>query len=788
MKITFFFILFLGCYQAFGQLITNTSQSPTGLVQNVLLGPGVTVSNIQYNGFNRAIGSFTAANTNLGIESGIVMTTGTVLKNGDGPQGPNNNGTIGVNNQSPGYTPLSNLVGGTTTYNASILEFDFVPYSDTVSFKYVFGSEEYPEFVGSTFNDVFAFFISGPGINGQQNIARLANNQAVTINNVNSGSNSAFFVDNGNGNQGPYNSSPNYIQYDGFTKVLKAVSPVQCGQQYHLIIAIADAGDGLYDSGIFLEANSLSSEGDLNISQTLSYLAYPENNILAEGCVSSTIKITRSGNQLPALTIPITISGSATNGLDVTTIPSSVSFLANETEVFFNFDAIGDAIAEGDETIQLSFNTKDACDNDVNIVLDYIIRDPVPISVTVESGGVLCPGDDLEVLANITGGVGPFNYLWSTGETTASIFVNPTSTSTYTVNVGDNCLQTSTIATGTVTVPVYQPISINLTPNIIEICPYIPYDLEVNSTGGAGNYTFSWSADQEPLNLGTDSIQSVLPNKTTNYTLEVTDQCGEIQIGIINYTITSPPLLLNLKSDTLICPGDTVNIWVLPEGGVPIYYYTWKHTTEANNNVDVSPFTTTTYTVVVSDSCQTFVVEGSITVNVVEPVADFKINGSLMFNGLPISFQNLTTGGYSYIWEFGDGNQSILTNPYHIYENYGGYEVNLIATNEIGCQDSIRKWITIEEAYYIYIPNTFTPDENRFNNTFSAVTTGIQNLNVTIFNRWGELVYSSGDLNFKWDGVYNGVLSKQGTYIYKVNFTTNSGKELDLEGHVNLLK
>jgi len=788
MKITFFFILFLGCYQAFGQLITNTSQSPTGLVQNVLLGPGVTVSNIQYNGFNRAIGSFTAANTNLGIESGIVMTTGTVLKNGDGPQGPNNNGTTGVNNQSPGYTPLSNLVGGTTTYNASILEFDFVPYSDTVSFKYVFGSEEYPEFVGSTFNDVFAFFISGPGINGQQNIARLANNQAVTINNVNSGSNSAFFVDNGNGNQGPYNSSPNYIQYDGFTKVLKAVSPVQCGQQYHLIIAIADAGDGLYDSGIFLEANSLSSEGDLNISQTLSYLAYPENNILAEGCVSSTIKITRSGNQLPALTIPITISGSATNGLDVTTIPSSVSFLANETEVFFNFDAIGDAIAEGDETIQLSFNTKDACDNDVNIVLDYIIRDPVPISVTVESGGVLCPGDDLEVLANITGGVGPFNYLWSTGETTASIFVNPTSTSTYTVNVGDNCLQTSTIATGTVTVPVYQPISINLTPNIIEICPYIPYDLEVNSTGGAGNYTFSWSADQEPLNLGTDSIQSVLPNKTTNYTLEVTDQCGEIQIGIINYTITSPPLLLNLKSDTLICPGDTVNIWVLPEGGVPIYYYTWKHTTEANNNVDVSPFTTTTYTVVVSDSCQTFVVEGSITVNVVEPVADFKINGSLMFNGLPISFQNLTTGGYSYIWEFGDGNQSILTNPYHIYENYGGYEVNLIATNEIGCQDSIRKWIMIEEAYYIYIPNTFTPDENRFNNTFSAVTTGIQNLNVTIFNRWGELVYSSGDLNFKWDGVYNGVLSKQGTYIYKVNFTTNSGKELDLEGHVNLLK
>ena len=139
----------MGCIYASGQLVTNTSQSPNALVQNVLLGPGVTVSNIQYNGSPTAIGSFTATNTNLGIESGIIMTTGTVINNDEGPQGPNDKDNAGFDNGTPGLNLLSNLVNGITTYNASILEFDFVPLADTVSFNYVFASEEYPEFVGS---------------------------------------------------------------------------------------------------------------------------------------------------------------------------------------------------------------------------------------------------------------------------------------------------------------------------------------------------------------------------------------------------------------------------------------------------------------------------------------------------------------------------------------------------------------------------------------------------------------------------------------------------------------
>jgi hypothetical protein len=210
-------------FPALSQLTTNTGQSPQALVENVLIGPGVLVSNIMYNGSPSAIGSFTGTGTNLGIDQGIVLTTGTVINNGSGPQGPNNQAGCGMDNNTGGSTILSNLIGGTTqTFNAAILEFDFIPFSDTVRFKYVFGSDEYPEFAppnNTSYNDVFGFFISGPGITGLQNIARLpSNGSIVSINNVNSITNSQFYNFNGDGNAAPYNNNPFYIQYDGFTR------------------------------------------------------------------------------------------------------------------------------------------------------------------------------------------------------------------------------------------------------------------------------------------------------------------------------------------------------------------------------------------------------------------------------------------------------------------------------------------------------------------------------------------------------------------------------------------
>ncbi|MBI1837031.1 MAG: choice-of-anchor L domain-containing protein [Flavobacteriia bacterium] len=777
---------------SFGQLTTSVS-SAGNLVQNVLLGPGVTVSNIQYNGAASTIGSFTANGTNLGISSGIVMTTGTIINNGNGPQGPNNQSNSGFNNNAVGLPLLSNLVNGTQTYNAAVLQFDFIPYSDTVRFKYVFGSEEYPEFVGSTYNDVFGFFISGPGISGQQNIAKLPGGTPVTINNVNNGygstpaSNPAYFVYNGTGSNSPYNSSPNYIQYDGFTKVLEAVSKVQCGQTYHLVIAIADAGDGIYDSGIFLEANSLQSKVPVEISSSLSFQAFPDPKEMAEGCVTATVNLTRFGNLTNSLSIPVNISGTATQLTDYTAIPSTVTFPPGQANIQFTFDALSDAVLEGIETIKLSFPISDPCGNVTPIVLDFTINDVQPVAVSVQSSTVLCPGDQMEMIAVPSGGTGPYTFIWNTGETTSSIFVSPTSTATYTVTIEDNCLHQTATANGTVTVPIYPPLALNQSPDIIEICPYIAHTLEVHPQGGAGNYSIQWSSNIQSL-LGTDTLQDVLPSTTTIYTVIVHDQCGQSIAENINYVITSPPLELTMSPKVDICPNDSVIISVTATGGYGQYFYAWHNDNITTQNQWVNPAITTNYTVSVSDECQTFSVDGTTTVSVIEPIANFEISSTPVFNNIPISFNNLTQGGQAYYWTFGDGNDSYLVDPNNLYENYGNYVVTLVATNYLGCKDTISKTIFIEEEHYIYVPNTFTPDGNRFNNVFEAKTIGINQLEVFIYNRWGELIFTSTKIDFTWDGSYNKTPAKDDTYIYKIKYVSNSGFEETLVGHVNLIR
>ena len=772
------------------QLITTPGMSPAALVQNVLLGTGVTVSNIQFSGNAAAISKFTANNTNLGIASGIVMTTGTTYNNGDGPQGPNNKPNSGNDNNAPGNAQLQNIANG-TTYNAAILQFDFIPFSDTVKFKYVFGSEEYPEFAppeSADFNDVFGFFISGPGISGQQNIAKLANGSIVSINNINPVTNSSFYINNGNGNQAPYNTSSNYIQYDGFTKVLEAISPVQCGKKYHLVLSIADVGDGVWDSGIFLQANSLSSKKPIEIDYTISGQSFGNDSTMAEGCVSATFTLTRPANaSANAVTIPITVSGTATQGLDFSSIPTSVSFQPGQSSAQFTFNALADILNEGVETVVLTFGLTDACGNTTPETFTLGINDIQPVSVTVQSGSVLCPGDDLEVIASPLGGVGPYTYLWNTGETTASIFVSPTSTQTYTVTVTDNCLLQSASGSGTVSVPIYPPLVVGSSPDITEICPYLPTDLLGTVSGGAGNYTYQWSSDIDGL-LGNLIGQTVTPSTTTIYTITITDQCGTADSAVTIYTITSPPLVLTMSPGVEICPFDGVSVSVSAVGGYGNYYYSWPQTGDTINQIFVNPGITTTYNVIVSDDCQTFTVNGNTTITVVKPTADFIISSQTLFNDLPITFQNTTLNGDFFQWYFGDGNSSTLVNPNNTYDLPGTYEILLIATDQKGCIDSIQKPITIEEEYYVYVPNAFTPDGERANTYFCISTIGVKSGEIAIYNRWGELVFESYDLDFQWDGTYNGILIQDGTLSWKFKYTTNSGKTEKITGHINVLK
>jgi gliding motility-associated-like protein len=287
-KIIVIFLLLSGVYNLKAQLIVDTTHTVQQLVKNVLLSNNILVSNISYTGANRAIGYFDGTHSNIGLANGVLMTTGSV-ETAVGAFIPT---SFGVNNGLPGDSALS-VIAGDSTFDACVLQFDFVPFSDTVSFDFAFGSQEYPKYTCCKENDVFAFFISGPGIAGEKNIALIPGTTIPialkTVNGKDSagsncggscfGVNSNYYVDNLHGTT---------IGYGGFTTVLKAISDVTCGQTYHIKIAIADSYDHDFDSGVFLGGHSFrGGTNPLNISISPSdsicpndkvSISFPDNN------------------------------------------------------------------------------------------------------------------------------------------------------------------------------------------------------------------------------------------------------------------------------------------------------------------------------------------------------------------------------------------------------------------------------------------------------------------------------------------------------------------------------
>jgi Divergent InlB B-repeat domain/Abnormal spindle-like microcephaly-assoc'd, ASPM-SPD-2-Hydin len=250
--------------------LTSDSLSPTALAQS-LVGTGVTISNVTYTGAPVAAGTFTGGQSIIGFDKGIILSDGAVSN----VIGPNCDTGISTENGTPGDPDLTALIcnttdapcdSPTTTNDAAVLEFDFVPNATLFTFQYVFASDEYPEFVFD-FNDVFAFFLSQGG-GAKKDIALIpGTNTIVSINNVNNGStdptqlnippvNPQFYLDNNF--QFP-TASPLNTEMDGLTTVLSVQAAVVPGQTYHIKLAIADALDEDLDSNVFIKAGSLSS-------------------------------------------------------------------------------------------------------------------------------------------------------------------------------------------------------------------------------------------------------------------------------------------------------------------------------------------------------------------------------------------------------------------------------------------------------------------------------------------------------------------------------------------------
>jgi len=268
------------------QLIVNYSTYSEAQLLEIILGGGIDANTLTFTGDIRQRGYFNASNANLGLDEGVVLSTGNIFV-GVGPNDSDNatlpsdsgcgvpEGASGPGGLCrPGDNDLNDILSGSTlTYDAAVIEVEFSPMFNTLLLNYVFASEEYPEYACSEFNDVFAFFLSGPRPGGgdynKANIAMIPNTDLpVAINTINPGvpgeSGTTFGCI---GSDGSLNYSHLYVsntlgasvQFDGFTIPLQMVAPVVAGETYLIKIAIADAADGVLDSAVFLKGDSFQS-------------------------------------------------------------------------------------------------------------------------------------------------------------------------------------------------------------------------------------------------------------------------------------------------------------------------------------------------------------------------------------------------------------------------------------------------------------------------------------------------------------------------------------------------
>lgn len=400
-------IFTFGALQAQPLLVTNDPPiTPENLITNIFLGEGVEVLSVDYEGSDDAVGLFRFGEDEIGLERGIVLTTGLAVTSvpdyGVDAIGAN---FASENNNSTASDPDLNAIASNTVNNVTKYTITFIPIADTLRFRYAFASEEYPEFACTQYNDVFGFFISGPGINGPyenggENIALIPGTDLpVTINNVNPGvpgsaggtvgncsppngslDYSGFYNDNNNANVMPV--------YDGITDVFTAEAIVQPCNVYTIKLLIADVGDTAYDSGVFLEAKSFGT-GALKVDiNTVSV-----DGSLAEGCDPGFITFFLPEPVESDYAIDYNISGTATNGVDYDFIPDDLFIPAGDSAVTIPVVAFEDMVTEGEETLLIDVQT-DPCNRDT---FEIILRENPLVPPDLGPDLTICPGDSVQL-------------------------------------------------------------------------------------------------------------------------------------------------------------------------------------------------------------------------------------------------------------------------------------------------------------------------------------------------------------------------------------------------------
>jgi gliding motility-associated-like protein len=604
-------------------LSIDQTVSQTELINSVS-NPSNTVTITSINCSQGSYGVFNyAEDTNdLGIKSGILLTTG----GANLAVGPNFAGGIGLAiDDADGDADLDYLStvsgSGEVSDDACIIELDVFVRSDELSFEYVFGSEEYTEFVDQQYNDIFAFLISGPGIvgdpniNNAKNIAVLpdGNNTFVQINSVNNTDNWEYYRNNEIGQS---------IEYDGLTsdklgikKSLTAKSKVTPCQTYHLKLAIADRGDDIWDSGVFI-AEIQSGAPNLAVAFASGL------NYFTESCSGTNDQLIVSLTEPSLDTVRFTtvVSGSASLGVDYQlTLPSVITFLPGETSMSFPLIPLTDNQAEPTEEIVIQLTNDFGCGPVTYQTLTIELKDNVEVEVLGGDTLFVCPNTTLQLQAS-----GASEYFWQPLNAVNNPFL-PNPLITPSANIWLQVTGTLGACTDvdSAYILIVDPM-IDLIPNgTVSICSGASVPLEANNNINSANLIWKPTAGLSDASIF-NPIAS--PTVTTTYIASVSLAGCTVtdSVTILVDTLFAPILT---TTDTTICQNYSV---VLANEINASSTYLWSPSTGLSSatisNPVATPDVTTAYQVITTSANS--ICRDTQTVQIIVTPADVSITGA----------------------------------------------------------------------------------------------------------------------------------------------------------------
>lgn len=428
------------------------------------------------------------------------------------------------------------------------------------------------------------------------------------------------------------------------------------------------------------------------------------------------------------------------------------------------------------------------------------IADPTPIQLNVSNDTLICENGTANLLATAVGGTS-FLYHWNfTSDTDGMQQISPLSDSTVSVYAENNfgCLS----LTESISVSVRPTITASMTPNT-EICPGYPTTITVNATGGNnGPYQFTWS--NGTVNSGLNSSQLLNPGATTTYTVVISDGCESTPVTLSSEIAVLPlpvPLISTLSPS--ICEPASFIIQNQTDPNMVEHLY-WT-ISDGQQFADQETITTAsmdagTYNVQMIVESPNGCIDSTTFFNFLtvypKPIANFTYspNPVKMFN-TEVQLTNYSFNGVSFEWFIQEGNPSYSQSEdvQTLFPDgvTGSYDVLLITTSAFGCVDSLLKTVVVLPEILLYVPNTFTPDGDEFNQQWGIQMSGMDAYNfvIRLYNRWGEIVWESFDANETWDGTFNGTLVQQGTYTWTIEAKDpNNDNKFEYSGHVLVLR